>query len=103
MSCIAADDQRNGDTKQDGCENCRADAPADAVLLCGAVILGDEGGKGIAKILHGHVGEGIDFDCCGERGHNRDAEAVYQALHHENSEVHDGLLKAGEERILQNL
>ena len=58
----------------------------------------DKGRKGIAKVLYGHVRECINFDCGGKGGHNGRTEAVDKPLYHENAEIHDGLLDAGQER-----
>ena len=81
---------------------CAADAPADAVGLACAVVLGHIGGEGIAEILHRHIGEGVDLHRRCEGRHDDRAEAVHEALHHQNAEVHDGLLDAGHDREVQD-
>ena len=60
------------------------------------MVLGDEGGKGVSKILQGHVGEGIDLDRRRKGRHDRSAETVHQPLHHQNSQIHHRLLQAGQ-------
>ena len=70
----------------------------DAPPLPGPVVLGDEGGVGVAEVLHGHVGQGVDLHRHGEGRHDDRAEGVHQALHQEDPEVHHRLLQAGEER-----
>ena len=79
-----------------------ADALADALALPCPVVLGHVGGKGVAEILHRHVGEGIDLDRRRKGRHDDDAEAVHKALHHQDAEVHDGLLDAGHDREVQD-
>ena len=56
-----------------------ADAPADAVMPSCAVVLGDKGGKGVAEILHRHVGEGVDLDRRGEGRHLRGPKLFTQS------------------------
>ena len=79
-----------------------ADALADALALPCPVVLGHVGGKGVAEILHRHVGEGIDLDRRRKGRHDDDAEAVHKALHHQDAEVHDGLLDAGHNGQIQD-
>ncbi len=69
----------------------------DAVLLFRAVILRDEGGESVAEILHRHVGEGVNFHRGGKSRHHHGAEAVDQPLDHEDAQVHDRLLDAGQD------
>ena len=61
------------------------------------------GGKCISKILYRHVSERIDFYRCCKCCHNCGPKAVYPALDHEDSKVHNGLLQAGKKRELGNL
>ena len=68
-----------------------------------AVVLGDEGGKRVAEILHRQIGEGVDLDRRRKRSHYGGAEAVDQTLHHQNAEVHHGLLHAGQAGKLEDL
>ena len=44
--------------------------PCGSAPFPGAVVLGDEGGEGVSKILHRHVGEGVDLDRGREGRHN---------------------------------
>lgn len=76
-----------------------ADAATDAVGAAGSEVLGDEGRKGVAEVLHGHVGKGIDLHRRGKGGHDGRTEAVDQALHQEDTEVHDRLLDTRQQRI----
>lgn len=43
-------------------------AAADSVFFFCPIILGDEGGEGVAEVLDGHIGKGIDLDPDGEGG-----------------------------------
>ena len=74
----------------------------DSLVLAGPVVLGYEGGEGIAEVLHRHIGEGIDLHRCGEGGHDHRAKAVHQPLDHKNAEVHHRLLQTGEQREFAN-
>ena len=78
-------------------------APADALPLLGPEVLGHKGGEGVAEVLDGHVGQGVDLHRHGEGGHHRGAEAVHQPLDQEDAEVHHRLLQAGEARQAQQL
>ena len=80
-----ADDQAENHGAPDGAFH----AGLNAFLLFGAEILGGKGGKCISEILHRHIGEGIDLYGGGKGCHYRGAEAVDQALHHENPQIHD--------------
>ena len=62
-----------------------------------AVVLGDEGGEGVAEVLDRQIGEGVDLHPGGEGRHHRVPEAVDQTLDHEDAQVHHRLLDAGEE------
>lgn len=73
----------------------------DPVSFAGAQVLGDKGGKTVAEVLNRHVGKGIDFNCGGKGGHDRDAEAVDQSLDHKDAKIHYRLLDAGQEGILK--
>ena len=59
-----------------------------------------KGGKRVAEVLHGHIGECIDFDRRGKCCHNGRAEAVDKPLHHQNAEVHYRLLHTGQNGIV---
>ena len=71
-------------------------AAADAVTRPRAVVLRHEGGIGVAEVLRGEVGEAVDLDRGGKGRHHGRTEAVDQALHHEDAEVHHRLLQAGQ-------
>ena len=71
-------------------------------MLPGAVVLGDEGGKGVAEVLHGQVGKRVDLDGSGKGRHCDGAEAVDEALDEQDAEVHRRLLRAREERHIEN-
>ena len=94
-----------GDEKaENSCGSDRAFNPrANAIFFFGAVILSDEGGECVAEILHGHIGEGVDFYRGGKCGHDGRPEAVHQALYHQNTEIHDRLLHAGQQRKMRDL
>ena len=72
------------------------------VAAARAVVLGHIGGKGIAEVLHRHVGKGVDLDSRCKSRHDHGAEAVDQPLYHEDAEIHDGLLHAGHHRKVQD-
>ena len=57
--------------------------------------MGDKSGNRVSKILHRHIGEGVDLYSGREGGHNRRTEAVDPSLYHQDAEIHDGLLDAG--------
>ena len=59
--------------------------------------------KPLPEVLDRHVGKGIDFNCGGKGGHDRDAEAVDQSLDHKDAKIHYRLLDAGKEGILKKL
>ena len=61
-----------------------------------AVILRNECGKGVAKILHRHIGEGVDLHSGSKGRHDNGAEAVDKSLHHKDTEIHDRLLNTGQ-------
>ena len=52
--------------------------------------------RGVAEVLHRHIGKGVDFHSGGKGGHHNGAEAVDQSLYHKDTEVHDRLLHAGQ-------
>ena len=56
----------------------------------------DEGGEGIAEILHRHIGKGINLYGSGKGCHNNRAEAVDESLYHKDTEIHDRLLNTGQ-------
>lgn len=89
-------DRRYQKTEGHGGQNGPLKSRADALLLTGTVVLRDEGGKGIAKVLHRHVGKRIDLYSCGEGRHDSGAEAVDQTLDHQDAEIHHGLLETGQ-------
>ena len=72
-------------------------------MVSSAVILSDEGGIGVAEILHGKIGEGVDLDGGGKGCHDRRAETVDEPLDKKDTEIHDGLLEAGEGREICDL
>ena len=98
--------QRAGEDTNHGAgrsaKNKRADHGAfdplpDAVCFLCAVILGDKSGKCVSEILSGQIGKRVDFHSCRKRCHNDRTKAVDQALHHQDTEVHDGLLDTGQQ------
>ena len=93
--CKQKDGGGDKEAEQEGTQKGGADAFLDPVGFAGAQVLGDEGGKAVAEVLNGHVGKGIDFNCGGKGGHDRDAEAVDQSLNHKDAKIHYGLLDAG--------
>ena len=68
-----------------------------------AIVLGNEGGEGIAEILHRHIGEGVDLDRRRKRRHDFGPEAVDPALDHQNAEVHNGLLGPRHKRQTEHM
>lgn len=58
--------------------------------------------KAVAEVLHRHVGEGVDLDCGSKGCHDDSAEAVDQSLDHQDTEVHNRLLQAGQQRKVEN-
>ena len=100
--CKGAHQHTDDDAERRTAQPCTADALADAVGLARAVVLRHIGGKGIAEVLHRHVGKGVDLDCRRKSRHDHGAEAVDQPLYHEDAEIHDGLLHAGHHRKVQD-
>ena len=70
--------------------------PADPFFISRAVVLGNEGRIGISKVLNRQIREGVDLYCRRESRHGGGAKAVYKPLYHEDSEVHNRLLQAGQ-------
>ena len=68
-----ADKQRDCGREGRADEHRLAEAAAEAVVLPGAVVLGDEGGKGVAEVLHGQIGKRVDLDGSGKGRHRRGA------------------------------
>ena len=96
-------DGGNDDTEAEADKKRLFCAAPDAVPVPGAVILGDEGGVGVSKILHRKIGEGIYLNSGGKGCHDRRAEAVDEPLNEKDAEIHDGLLQAGEEGKIPEL
>lgn len=97
------DAQADDKTEENGAQNCAFDSGADTLRFFCAEILSNKGREGISKILHGHIGERVNFYGCRKSCHYGSSEAVYQALYHEDSQIHDRLLKAGEDGGLGDL
>lgn len=74
------------------------DALSDALLISGAIVLRDGCREGIPEVHEGGVGQGVDLDAGSEGSHDDGAEAVHKALHEKDTEIHDGLLEAGQKR-----
>ena len=88
----------NGTDRQaeyQGNSGCAADSEANPAGLPSAIVLGYKGRKGVSKILNRHIGEGVDFYCCGKGGHDGGAKLIDQPLHHQNAKIHNRLLRAG--------
>ena len=68
----------------------------DPFFISRAVVLGDEGRIGVSKVLNRKICEGVDLYCRRESRHGGGAKAVYKPLHHEDSEIHNRLLQAGQ-------
>ena len=83
--------------KQHGRSHRALQSGTDARLLLCPVVLGDKGGKGVAEVLHRHIGEGVNLHRRREGGHDRGAKAVDQSLYHQDPEVHHRLLNAGQD------
>ena len=63
-------------------------AAADPVFFFCPIILGNEGGEGVAEVLNGHIGEGVDLDSGGEGGHDCVVEgALWSGLFYEISSL----------------
>ena len=92
------DERRDEQTEAHGHLHRPAQPRAHAFLVARAVVLGDEGGNGVAKVLHRQIGEGVDLHRRGKGGHHRGAKAVHQPLHHEDAQIHDRLLDTGQRR-----
>mgnify|MGYP000043152610 CR=1 FL=1 len=88
--------------KNNSRDKCTANTPVDTVVTSGPEVLCNKGGKGVPKFLHGHIGEGVDFYRGGKCGHDGRPEAVHQALYHQNTEIHDRLLHAGQQRKMRD-
>ena len=68
-------------------------------MLARTVILRDECGKRVAEVLHRHVRECVNLHRRRKRRHYRRTEAIHKPLHHQNAEVHHGLLHASQNGI----
>lgn len=99
--CKQKDNGGDKQAEQEGAQEGGADTFLDPVSFAGTQVLGDKGGKTVAEVLDRHVGKGIDFNCGGKGGHDRDAEAVDQSLDHKDAKIHYRLLDAGQEGILK--
>ena len=75
-----ADQTADDQAEEDHPEHRPMGAGADAVPFFRPVVLGHEGGEGVAEVLNRHVGDGVDLHRHGEGGHDRGTEAVHQAL-----------------------
>lgn len=64
--------------------------------FAGSVVLCSESREGVPEILYRHIGERINLYGCCKSGHDGCAEAVDKALNHEDTEIHDRLLDAGQ-------
>ena len=74
------------------------DAFFDALVISCAIVLRDGGREGIPEVHERRVGQGVDLDAGSEGGHDDGAEAVHESLHEKDTEIHDGLLEAGQKR-----
>ena len=88
----------NEQTKAHGHLHRPAQPRAHALLIAPRRSSGDEGGNGVAKVLHRQIGKGVDLYRRGKGGHHRGAKAVHQPLHHEDAQIHDRLLDTGQRR-----
>ena len=79
-----------------------ADALADTLRLMRPVVLRHKGGERIAKVLHRQIGKRVDLYRRRKCRHGHRPKAIYQALHHQDAKVHNGLLHAGHHRQIQN-
>ena len=68
-----------------------------------SVVLRREGGKRVAEILHGKVGERVDLHRRGKGRHGHCAEAVDKPLDEKDTKIHRRLLRAGKKRQIKNL
>ena len=98
-----ADQHADDDAEHRACQPGTANPLFDAVRLACPVILGHIGREGVAKILHRHIGKGIDLHRCRKSRHDDRAEAVDQTLHHQDAKIHNGLLNAGHHREIQDI
>ena len=98
-----ADQHADDDAEHRACQPGTADPFFDAVRLACPVILGHIGRECVAKILHRHIGKGIDLHRCRKGRHDDRAEAVDQTLHHQDAKIHNGLLNAGHHREIQDI
>ena len=94
-SCKEHDGGGNHEAEADGEQKCLSRPAADPFAVLCAVVLGNEGGIGIAEILNRQVCKGVDFHGCCKGGHDGRPEAVDQSLDHQDAEVHDRLLDTG--------
>ena len=83
-------------TEQTGCSHGTSNSFADSFFLVGTIVLSNKCGKGVTKILYRHIGKGVNFYCSSKSGHYRGSKAVDKSLDHQNSKVHNGLLKTGQ-------
>ena len=90
--------KRNHEAKGNRRSQSSTDSLFDAFSLFCAIILRSKNRKRIAKILNRKLSKGVNFYSGGKSGHNGSAKAVNQALNHQNSKIHDGLLQASQGR-----
>ena len=74
------------------------DALFDALPISCAIVLRDGCRESISEVHERRVGQGVDLDAGSEGGHDDGAEAVHEPLHEKDTEIHDGLLEAGQKR-----
>ena len=94
--CESADEHGQNCAEDHGNAHRADQSRANPVALLRPVVLRNECGKSVAEILHRHIGESVDFHCGGKGSHHDRTEAVDKSLHHQNSEVHNRLLYAGQ-------
>ena len=95
--------ERNEQAEAHGNDKGGANAFLNALCLPGAVVLRGKNGERIAKVLHGKIGEGVNFDSGGKGSHNGGAKTIDQTLHRKNAQIHNRLLQAGERGKAGNL
>ena len=86
------DNRGNRKAEQKGDEDRSLKSGLNPVLPSCAEILGNKGGEGVAKVLYRHIGKGIYLHSDRKCRHHRCTKAVDKALHHQDAEIHDGLL-----------
>ena len=94
---------RNHHTENQRCDHRPPQPLTDALVLPGAVVLGDEDGESISEILHRHISKRVNFDCRSKCSHHRRPKTVHQPLYHQYPQIHHRLLHTGQGRKAGNL